>query len=179
MRSRRNGRTSSAGSTSGFGTSVTAWNRACASTDSASGPRGESAARAQRREKDLLVTPVSVEALAVDEECRCTVDPAAYATHEVSLHALVRRAPAECSFERIEIQPHLLREPFQVRGRKRALMFEQHVVHLPELALQRRRLREFRCRGGMRMRFSEREVAEYEAQTVTHPRLHAFDDGVG
>ena len=59
------------------------------------------------------------------------------------------------------------------------LVFEQQVVHLPELALSAGRLGGLRGVHCMRMRRLDREVAEDEADAAAEPLEHELDRGRG
>ena len=62
---------------------------------------------------------------------------------------------------------------------ERLLVVEEHVVHLPEPALPRRRLGGHRGRQGVRVDLDQREVPEHEANALTQLRLDLLDRAVG
>ena len=59
---------------------------------------------------------------------------------------------------------------------KPALVLEQGVVHLPELALRRRGFRGFGRRQRVLVRVRQRKVAEHKSQLASEPPLGLFDD---
>src|SRR6185295_17263952 len=125
------------------------------------------------------IGPVAVEASVVDEERGRAVDAAANAAREVCANALARRAGTERRFSGCEVQVDVSRVALEVDWAERLLIFEQGVVHLPELALEGGGLGEFGGASCIRVEFRKREIAEDETQAITQLRLNALDDRMG
>ncbi len=111
------------------------------------------------------------------------VGRAAHVALRAALHVLAHALQVDLVVhlrdEARHVQLQALRILAQVGHLEMTLVFEQQVVHLPELALSAGRFGGLRGVHGMRMRRLDREVAEDEADATAEPLEHELDRGRG
>src|ERR1700682_1336915 len=98
--------------------------------------------------------------LSVDEETWSALHPIADSACDVRFNPRQALLFCEIGTKRVFIEADCNRMRREVLIRQRALAVKQQVVHLPELALELRRLRGEGGMQGMGMDFSQREVAK-------------------
>jgi len=130
------------------------------------------------RSAKRLQLEVAIVALAIDEKCRSSVHPAAHASRKVPPHTLGKGARSQCLRERLPIQREALGQFTEHLLAQRILVFEDEVVHLPELAVCCGKLSGFGSGLSIRMDFSQRKISKREPQLFSEPLLKGFDDRV-
>ena len=88
-------------------------------------------------------------------------------------------AAAQLVGEPVDVEAELAGVADEIRRHQRVLVLEQQVVHLPELALRRRRLGRLGRELGVRVDVGERQVAEDVAQVVAELRHDLAHDRLG
>jgi hypothetical protein len=96
----------------------------------------------------------------------------------VALYALQRQVGAAVAVKPRDVEHELDRVAAQVVVRKRRLAADEHFVHLPETALERRGLRGPRRGEGVRMDLGQWKVPERKADPGAELPLDALDRAV-
>jgi len=130
-----------------------------------------------RLEKRLQFEVANVP-LAIDKKCRRTVYPAAYAAGKVPPAHARQRRPTLARPECLPIKRKAMRQFPKHLLAKRILVFEDQVMHVPELAKCCGKLGRFGGGLGVWMYFSQREVSKDKPQLFSKLLLKRFDDRV-
>src|ERR1700674_2547996 len=114
---------------------------------------------------------------AIDEERRRAVCPTARRALQIGVHALEVRMRGEVVLERADVEADRGGIADEVPILERALMLEEHVVHLPEATLRGGRLG--RLRGVTRVRVLWTwKVAKHEPQLIAQLAPDCLHSGV-
>src|SRR6476660_5159676 len=148
------------------------------SRSSISAPRADPCRNVERSQQRLEVVGVVV-AHPVDEEGGRPVHTAADAAEEILVDPVRMNMLRELLLEQVEIELERTSVGTEVVDLQMLLVLVELVVHLPEPVLGSGGLGRLRRVLGMRMRGSDREVAEREPELLSHPFLDLLDDRVG
>ena len=118
-------------------------------------------------------------AAAVDEERRRPRHLAGVGIGDVLGDAPRVHAAAQLVAKARHVEPELLGVADEVLDVERVLVGEQQVVHLPEAALRRGRLRGLGGQLGVRVHVGERQVAEHEAHVLAEVVEQLAHDRLG
>ena len=120
---------------------------------------------------EIFHTGLEVNALAVDEECRCLVELQFVGSRDILENTLLQGRGAESLHEPIQIQPDLARQGDYDRLRvvafsPLALMFEESVMHFPVMILFTGCFGRQSAEHGIRMNADKREVMKFQPQLI-------------
>src|SRR3989475_1237990 len=118
-------------------------------------------------------------ATAVDEEPGRAAHAALGAAHEVFTHPRRVDVGDELAPHPLRVEPQLAGVPHQILVRERRLPLVQEIVHLPELALRGRRLRDLRGVLGVRVLLTQRKMPEHELDLASQLPQHLLQIRVG
>src|SRR6476659_2028837 len=102
----------------------------------------------------------SIETLSIDEERRSAVDSRAYARIKILANALRVSVTFQIVDKPARIEAECRRVSNEILGFEGTLVFEKHIVHLPEFALGAGGLRRFGRLPGVWMHVGERKISK-------------------
>src|SRR2546428_3833441 len=118
-------------------------------------------------------------ATAVDEEPGRAAHAALGAAPEVFTDPRRVDVGDELAPHPLRVEPQLAGVPHQILVRERRLPLVQEIVHLPELALRGRRLRDLRGVLGVRVLLTQRKMPEHELNLASDLPQHLLQIRVG